>query len=64
VLLEVLKGRENTNFEAEETGDQTYLNLIFTTHLILIIISPLLSPVKILSLSVQEKCKRSIRVLG
>jgi hypothetical protein len=59
VLLEVLKGRENTNFEAEKTGNQTYLNLIFTTHLI-IIISPLMSLVKILSLSVQEKCKRRI----
>lgn len=48
VLLEVLKGRENTNFEAEKTGNQTNLNLIFTTHLIIIIIiSPLMSLVKI-----------------
>ncbi len=67
VLMEVLKGRENTNFEAEKTGNQTNLNIIFTTHLIIIIIIiiiSLMSLVKILSLSVQEKCKRSIRVLG
>ncbi len=48
VLLEVLKGRENTNCVAEKTGNQTNLNIIFTTHLIIIIIiSPLMSLVKI-----------------